>query len=186
MDNLHYLRWCLDQFLPWRVEYHQTYYNLLTCLSCPLLPRCFFFLKELCGALAHRMMCTLAFFFLEIHWLFLHLWAFHHTWTHKLGIPANGCISTYMSMTLKSVITWMWKWSHQGARHCIYAWILHHTWTHTQQSHASSCGSTALRQSLFRNPSPRARGVVGRSTLIAFTVRGSTWSIHIINIAIVE
>src|ERR1041384_1430653 len=37
-------------------EFHETYRNLRTCLSCPRLPRCFFFLKELCDAWAHCLM----------------------------------------------------------------------------------------------------------------------------------
>src|SRR4051812_38089269 len=40
-------------------EFHETFHNLLTCLSCPPLPQGFFSLKELCGALAHRMMYSL-------------------------------------------------------------------------------------------------------------------------------
>src|SRR3954469_7470693 len=45
-----------------------TYYNLLTCLSCPRFPRCFFSLKELCDALAHHMMYSFASFFFFSVW----------------------------------------------------------------------------------------------------------------------
>src|SRR3954470_19568577 len=64
MENLHSLTRCLGHPSPRRAEFHETYHNLLTCLSCPPLPRCFFFLKELCGALAHRLMYSFSYFFI--------------------------------------------------------------------------------------------------------------------------
>ena len=63
MDNLHRLTWCSGQHSLWREQFHETFHNLLTCLSCPPLPRCFFSLKELCGTLAHRMMYSLPYLF---------------------------------------------------------------------------------------------------------------------------
>ena len=59
MDNLHHLSGCLGQPWLWREEFHETFHNLQTCLFYPPLPRCPFFLKELCGALAHHMMYSL-------------------------------------------------------------------------------------------------------------------------------
>ena len=66
MENLHHLTGCMGQFSLWRAEFHETYYNLLTCLSSHPLPRCFFSLKELCCALAHRTMYSFADFFFSI------------------------------------------------------------------------------------------------------------------------
>src|SRR3954471_22210584 len=68
MDHLLYLTECLGQFSLSRAEFHQTYYNLLTCLSCPRFPRCFFSLKELCDALDHHMMYSFAYFFFFSVW----------------------------------------------------------------------------------------------------------------------
>src|SRR3954466_6687026 len=59
MDNLHHLTRFLGQSSLQREEFHETFHNLLTCLSCPPLPRGFFSMKELCGALDHRMMYSL-------------------------------------------------------------------------------------------------------------------------------
>ena len=59
MDKLLHLTRGLGQFSLRRAGFHQTYCNLQTCLSCPPLPRCFFFLKELCGVLAHHMVYSL-------------------------------------------------------------------------------------------------------------------------------
>ena len=63
MDNLHHLTGCLGQYSLWREQFHETFHNLLTCLSRHPLPRCFFSLKELCGALAHRIMYSLPYLF---------------------------------------------------------------------------------------------------------------------------
>src|SRR4051794_21176122 len=61
MEHLHYLTGCLGILSLRMAEFYETYHNLLTCLSCPPVPRCFFSQKELCDALAHRFLC---FFFL--------------------------------------------------------------------------------------------------------------------------
>ena len=73
MDNLHHSTRCLGQFSLWRGEFHQTYCNLLTCLSCPPLPRCFFSLKEL----SLQEICQLVTLHIG-HWkvTFFHLWPF--------------------------------------------------------------------------------------------------------------
>src|SRR3954465_13455989 len=44
-------------------QFHQTFHNLLTCLSCHPLPRCFSSQKKLCAALAHRTMHSLPIIF---------------------------------------------------------------------------------------------------------------------------
>src|ERR1041385_5967418 len=49
-------------------EFHETFHNLQTCPSCPPILRCLFFLKELCGALAHRMMYSLPYLFFCSVW----------------------------------------------------------------------------------------------------------------------
>src|SRR6266496_6142125 len=49
-------------------QFHQNFHNLLICLSCHPLRRCFFFRKELCGALAHRMMYSLPYLFFFSVW----------------------------------------------------------------------------------------------------------------------
>ena len=65
MEHLHYLTRWLGRPSLRREEFQQSPHNLLTCLSCPRLPRCFFSLKELCDALAHCLMYPwLAYFFL--------------------------------------------------------------------------------------------------------------------------
>ena len=64
MEHLHYLTRWLGRPSLRREEFQQIPHNLLTCLSCPRLPRCFFSLKELCDALAHCLMyLSLAYFF---------------------------------------------------------------------------------------------------------------------------
>jgi hypothetical protein len=68
MEYLHHWTRCLGQYSLWRAEFHQTYYNLLTCLSYPQIPQYFFSLKELCDALAHCIMYSLPYVFFFSVW----------------------------------------------------------------------------------------------------------------------
>ena len=63
MENLHHLTGCSGQYSLWMEQFHQTFHNLLTCLSCHPLAWCFSSQKELSAALAHRMMHSLPYLF---------------------------------------------------------------------------------------------------------------------------